>query len=268
MNLAGIELSERHRELLAQRSRRLGMHEGRQLDFLLDAAESGDAEAIQNLISVVTTKFSGFFRHPRHFKIAAEHALRAVQDHGRARLWSAAAATGEEPYSLAMVLTEAFGRNDPPACILATDVDASALEMAERGEYQQPALKALDPARRERFFTHTSLPGRWQIAPSLRGLVHFRLLNLSDVDWGLTDRFDVIFCRNVLMYLESCHRYAVIERMASLLAPGGALLLDPAEHLGKAGLWFSQGNEGIYFRKKIVESTKDQARVPPLSNRG
>lgn len=119
LTLAGIQLVERHRELLLSRSRRLGILDDAGLDPLLDAAEKGEAAAAQRLLCLFTTKFTGFFRHPTHFRKAAEHALRAANDRGRARLWSAAAATGEEPYSLAIALIEAFGREDPPASILA-----------------------------------------------------------------------------------------------------------------------------------------------------
>ncbi len=263
-SLAGIELLERHRELLDRRTRRLGVLDSAGLDALLGAAEEGDATATQQFLSLLTTKFTGFFRHPRHFDLAAEHALRAVRQRGRARLWSAGAATGEEAYSLAMALIEAFQRDDPPAHILATDVDLEALAVGQQGEYGETTLRTLDPARRERFFTETGLARRWRIAPAVRGLVQFQALNLTDVSWPVEGPFDVIFCRNVLMYLEACHRYAVIERMASLLAPDGMLVLDPAEHLGKAGHWFSPGAEGLYLRRNRAAGRPDQARASTL----
>src|SRR5512136_2778235 len=98
LGLAGIELVERHRELLDRRRRRLGILDSAGLDSLLDAAEEGETTARQKLLCLLTTKFTGFFRHPHQVDLAAEHALRAGERHGRARLWSAAAATGEEPY--------------------------------------------------------------------------------------------------------------------------------------------------------------------------
>ena len=248
LSLAGIELVERHRELLGRRSRRHGVLDSAGLDSLLDAVEEGEAPARQKLLCLLTTKFTGFFRHPRQFDIAAEHALRAAQHRGRARLWSAAAATGEEPYSLAMALIEMCGREDPPATILATDVDASALAVAQQGEYGEAALRGLEPARHERFLRNTSVARRWGIAPALRCLVEFRALNLASLAWPVEGPFDVIFCRNVLMYLEACHRYAVLERMASLLAPDGLLMLDPAEHLGKAAHLFIPQADAVYRR--------------------
>jgi chemotaxis protein methyltransferase CheR len=263
LSLAGIELCERHREVLDHRSRRLGVVGGAGLDELLDAAEKRDAKATQQLINLLTTKFSSFFRHPRHFEIAARHALAAAQQSGRARLWSAAAATGEEPYSLAMALLEIFRSYEPPARILATDVDVDALAVARRGEYREAALQPLQPERRERFLSPSGIAGFWSIAPAVRRLVDFQGLNLTDMSWPVEGQFDVILCRNVLMYLEACHRYAVAERLASLLAPGGVLFLDPAEHLGKAEHLFNAGTSGVYSPRRAAGPRSRVTRLCP-----
>jgi chemotaxis protein methyltransferase CheR len=188
------------------------------------------------LIELVTTNFTGFFRHPRHFDAAARHALRAVDRRGQARLWSAAAATGEEPYSLAMALIEVFRRDDPPVSILATDIDAEALVIAAQGEYGDRSLQTLEPNRRARFFAGAAGAGQQCVAQAVRRLVEFRTLNLVGAAWPVEGPFDVIFCRNVLMYLEASHRYAALERMASLLAPDGLLVLDPVEYPGPEAL--------------------------------
>ena len=246
LRLAGIELADRHRKLLDHRSRRLGILDSAGLDSLLDAVEEGDTTAQQKLLRLLTTKFTGFFRHARHFDLAAQHALRAAKLRGRARLWSAASATGEEPYSLAMVLIERSSSDNPPASILATDVDPDALALAQRGEYGDAAMRPLEPARRDRFFSEAGASRRWGVVPALRRLVEFRTLNLISDTWLVEGPFDVIFCRNVLMYLEACHRYSVLEGMASRLAPDGLLMLDPAEHLGKAAHLFTPEANAVY----------------------
>jgi chemotaxis protein methyltransferase CheR len=102
-----------------------------------------------------------------------------------------------------------------------------------------------------RFFGEPAGTKRWRIAPAPRRFVEFRALNLTDLVWPVQGPFDVIFCRNVLMYLEACHRYAVLERMASLLAPDGVLMLDPAEHLGQAAHLFPHGTKGIYRPRSL-----------------
>src|SRR5262245_25094471 len=122
LRLAGIELFERHREVLDRRSRRIGINREVELEALLDAAESGDPDARRRLVRLVTTKHTGFFRQRRHFEIAAETAVEAGRRNGAARLWCAGAATGEEAYSLAIATVKAFGREDPPVDLIATDI--------------------------------------------------------------------------------------------------------------------------------------------------
>jgi chemotaxis protein methyltransferase CheR len=246
LSLAGLELVERHRELLARRSRRHGICDDAGLDALLNAAEEGESSATQRLVCLLTTKFTGFFRHPRHFETAAKHALQVAGLRGRARLWSAGTATGEEAWSLAMALVEVFPRDNPPTSILGTDVDMEALALAQRGEYGPASLQALSQERRERFFSETGVPQRQRIASSVRPLVEFRLLNFVSEDWPVEGPFDVIFCRNVLMYLEAHHRHIVLQRLAGLLQPQGLLFLDPTEHLGPAGHWFAPQASGVY----------------------
>ena len=250
LGLAGIELFDRHRELLQRRSDRLIGQDS--LDALLDAAEDGDADARRRLIELLTTNFTGFFRHPWHFHLAAEHALWAVHRRGSARLWSAAAATGEEPYSLAMAVIDVFRRDDPAVTILATDIDEAALAVAREAEYADAGLAALEPAQQARFVGEPAGGGSRRLVPAARRLVEFRRMNLADLVWPLDGIFDVVFCRNVLMYLEAGHRYAVLEHIASMLEPGGLLLLDPSEHLGGAAELFVEGGNGAYTRRSAA----------------
>ncbi len=248
LRLAGIELLDRHRELLGRRTRRLGFRDPAGVAALLGAAERGDRQASRQLIGLVTTNFTTFFRHPAHFDLAAEHAFHAARNRGRARLWSAASATGEEPYSLAIALLERFGQPKPPATILATDIDEEAVAAARRGEYGEPALRAVDAERRRRYFEETSVARRWRIAPAPSRLLEFRWLNLTDAAWRIDGPFDVIFCRNVLMSLHAAHREAVLERLVGRLAPDGLIILDPVEHLGRAAHAFSAVAAGVYQR--------------------
>jgi len=250
LRLAGIELFERHRDVLERRICRLGIQDGAGFDVLLNAADAGGTRAGQQLIGLLTTNFTGFFRHPRHFDLAAEHALWAVHRRGTACLWSAAAATGEEPYSLAMAMIEVFQRNDPPVTILATDIDEDALAVARQAEYAEPALSALAAGHRTRFFIQTADTRHWRISQAARDLLEFRVLNLTDLVWPLAGLFDVVFCRNVLMYLDASHRYSVLEGVASVLAPDGVLILDPTEHLGKADHLFAPGTNGVYSSRQ------------------
>jgi chemotaxis protein methyltransferase CheR len=255
LKLAGIELVDRHRELLHRRGGRRGVLDGAGWDALLDAVEKGEAAARQKLLCLLTTKFTGFFRHPHQLARAAEHALRMADRRGRARLWSAGSATGEEPYSLAIVLIEQSQSDNPPVSILATDVDAEALATAERGEYNDAALRALEPPRRKRFFNEAAAPRCRIIAPAVRRLVEFRPLNLIHKSWPVEGPFDVILCRNVLMYLDASHRQDVLKHMASLLTPEGLLMIDPTEHLGRAGHLFTSEADAVYRRRSTFSTS-------------
>jgi len=261
LRLVGIALVDRHRELLARRCRRQELIDQPALDAFLGQVESGDPAARRQLIGLVTTNFTSFFRNPWQFELAAGHAHRAIQRRGTASLWSAGAATGEEPYSLAMALIETTRRDDPPVTILATDVDTDVLAAAKLGEYREPAVRAIEPPARKRFFSETANAGRWRIAEAPRRLVEFRSLNLIDPVWPMAGPFDILFCRNVLMYLDARIRREVLRRIASLIAPGGLLFLDPAEHLDQAEPLFSRGANGVYSRHPSFGA-------PPASQRG
>lgn len=253
--LAGIDLVERHREILHRRSRRLGLRDEAELDALIGAVEAGEAPATQKLFSLLTTKFTGFFRHPRHFDLAAQHVLRVSGQRSGAQIWSAGTATGEEAWSLAMAVNEAFRNDSPPVRILATDLDVEALAVAARAEYAAAAMQKLE-SDRHRFLVESNAPQRWRIAPAVRALVQFRQLNLIASDWDIGGPFDVIFCRNVLMYLTASHRHTVLERLTSVLAPDGLLMLDPTEHPGKAARWFTPGAAGVYSLRHLPDSVK------------
>jgi chemotaxis protein methyltransferase CheR len=237
--LAGIALLDRHRATIARRMPRLGLASDG-IAALLDAVEACDPSAAQRLISLLTTNHTTFFRHPHQLDLAAEQALWAVHRRGSAAIWSAAASTGQEPWSLAMAVLGVFGRDDPPVTILASDIDAAALAVAEAGSYDAAAIAAIPAEHRSRGVSD----GR--ITPVVRALVRFARLNLIDVAWPFSGPFDVVCCRNVLMYLGQDHRYAILERIAALLAPDGMLLLDPSEHLGTAGSLFTAGGGGVY----------------------
>ena len=102
------------------------------------------------------------------------------------------------------------------------------------------------------------------MVPAVRRLVEFRAQNLTSIEWPVEGLFDMIFCRNVLMYLEVSHRYAVLEHLASLLAPDGLLMLDPAEHLGKAGHLFTPGVDAVYSCRRAAPSKRETRRVTAL----
>lgn len=261
LRLAGIELFDRHRGILDTRSRRLGIGDSTAIEALLDAADRGDEAASRQLVGLLTTNFTGFFRHPHHFSAAAQHALGVARDRGSARVWSAAASTGEEPYSLAIALIDAFGVPDPPVTIFASDIDDDALEVARAAEYGELALSTIDGQCRRKHFEPSADSSGWLVTADVRRLVEIRRVNLIDEDWPDGGPFDVIFSRNVLMYLEAGHREKVARRMASRLSPGGLLVLDPAEHLGQVGSLFTRRAAGIFTLRESARTPLEHTRV-------
>jgi chemotaxis protein methyltransferase CheR len=254
LELAGIQLVERHRELLASRCRRLRIADPNGLDALLDAAQRQDSAARRSLIGLLTICHTSFFRNPKQIEIATGHALRALKERGEARVWCAAASTGEEPYSLAASLLRASGGKTPPVRILATDINSSVLETARGGEYPESALRHLDMGTRQQFFVPPTEGGFWRIADAVRSLVTFEELNLIAESWRIEGPFDVVFCRNILMYLAPCTRTEVLLRINPLLAPDGILILDPAEHLGAAQQHFRSLHHGVYSAHKTSKA--------------
>jgi chemotaxis protein methyltransferase CheR len=249
LSLTGIELADRHRELLAHRCSRQGIGVSEELNEVLGAAEREEPAATQKLVRLLTTKVTGFFRHPGHFKKAADHIFHRVQQGHAVRVWSAGCATGQEPYSIALAVLEALGREAPPVSIVAADIDEQALAFARQGAYGESALKGLSDERRSRFFDPSNGSPSWTVRAEVRRTVEFVVVNLSAVSWAVEGPFDIVFCRNVLMYLEACYRYSAVERIASFLSPGGLLILDPTEHLGQASHWFAPEPHGVYSRR-------------------
>lgn len=249
---AGIALYDRHRESISRRFERLRLNAA----AVIAGAERGEPNAQEQVINLLTTNHTSFFRHPHQLEKAARHALDAADRRGTARIWSAAASTGAEPWSLAMAVL-ALSKDDRPAVsILATDIDAIALAVGEAGIYSDATLAAIPAEQRRRW-----VDADGKISPAVRALVRFQRLNLVKIDWPIAPHIDVVCCRNVLMYLSTDYRYAVLERIAALLADDGLLLLDPSEHPGSAAIFFHGGSGGAYSLRPRSRSNV----IPPRS---
>lgn len=226
---AGIHLGEHKRDMvysrLARRLRMLGL-----TDFhaYLDLVEDDEAEA-QAFVNALTTNLTAFFREPHHFDTLA--ALLRENARAPATIWCCAASTGEEPYSIAMTVREAFGSATPPVRVLATDIDTQVLETAAAGVYPLERIASVSPERRRRFFLKGSGPneGLCRVKPELRALVEFRPLNLLDDDYGLRGGFAAVFCRNVMIYFDKPTQRAVLARIVPLLAPDAPLFAGHSE---------------------------------------
>ncbi len=208
--------------------------------------EGGQAE-IQQFVNSLTTNHTGFFREPHHFDHFVEHVVRPyekrIRERPRAKLrvWSAACASGEEPYTIAMSLALKLANvANPDVRVLATDVNTEVLDRGRRGVYRNEDINNIPVAFRDLW---TQLPeGKGiQATDEIAKLTAFRQLNLL-AEWPMKFPFDAIFCRNVMIYFDNETRKALLERMHGLLREGGWLYIGHSETLcGMTGLYESAG---------------------------
>jgi len=233
----GIALSDAKRQLVYGRlARRLRALQLREFDTYLQQVESGDAVEMEHFRNAITTNLTSFFRENHHFEFLAQQLLPQLELHNRAsrriRIWSAGCSTGEEPYSIAMVLLEHAGRllRDWDVRILATDIDTNVLEHARRGIYAADRLEKMDSSRVQRWFDPGPEMNQYKLRDEPQQLVTFNELNLI-CDWPMKGPFDVIFCRNVVIYFDRATQRQIIGRMEALQRPGDYLILGHSETL-------------------------------------
>jgi len=181
------------------------------------------------VVGQLTTNHSHFYREIHHFRLLSEHLAQLVgAGQTRIRIWSAACAAGQEPYSMAILLAHQLGtRKDIDAKVLATDIDRTTLAAAERGRYTPEDLGKLP--RFARPYVRSELEGTSTVTEIPRQYVSFKYHNLVSDEWPMRGPFDAIFCRNVLIYLSRADQAAVIARLAALLKVGGILCLGHSE---------------------------------------
>ena len=244
---AGIALGDGKSEMvysrLAKRVRALGLDDVSSYLALLDDDAHPEWE---HFVNALTTNQTDFFREAHHFPVLAAHAL-AIRDR-RLRVWSAASATGEEPYTIAITLCEAFGTLRPPVEILATDLDTRVLAHAAAGMYSMEKVEGIDAGRLRRFFLKGtgSRAGLARVRDEVRALVTFQPLNLRERAWDVAGPFDAIFCRNVLIYFDKPTQREVLGRLAARLAPDGLYFAGHSESLLHAADLFQPCGKTVY----------------------
>lgn len=198
----------------------------------------GRQEEIVHFLDVITTNKTDFFREPGHFEYLVHQALPDLMSrsgNGRGLLiWSAGCSTGEEPYTLAIVLSE-YAATHPGFrfSVLATDISTTVLTKAALGIFNSEVVNAVPPDLRRKYFLRGRQPNpdRARIVPELRKLVEFRRLNFKDADFGFAEKADVIFCRNVLIYFDRTTQEQILQKLARHLVPEGYIFVGHAEAL-------------------------------------
>ena len=186
------------------------------------------------MLDAITTNVTSFFREPAHFQFLRDTVIpQAAQANRHLRIWSAGCSNGAEPYSVAMTLREAIpdlSRWDVQ--IVSTDVSTTMLEQVKAGVYPQEVLRSMDPKLLQKYFTPLVSNGQasYQVRAELRDMLRIGHLNLLNA-WPSGQPFDVIFCRNVMIYFDRVTRTNLVNRFAERLRPGGHLLVGHAESL-------------------------------------
>jgi chemotaxis protein methyltransferase CheR len=251
----GIHLPPAKRTLLesrlGKRVRELGLSFGGYCQRILDQR---DPEELIELIDRVTTNKTDFYREPAHFELLQDQILPALHRAGPSRelrVWSAACSTGEEPYTLAMVLAEAATRLPGLRFrVLATDLSTRVLRHAELAQYTEEQVKPLPLGLRRRWLLRSvDDPDVVRVRRTLRNHVELRRLNLLDADYALGRPQDLVFCRNVLIYFSRALQLEVVRRLADVLSPDGYLFLGHSESLPARELSLEQIAPTVYRRR-------------------
>ena len=228
---AGIALADSKQEMvysrLARRLRATGI--GSFVQYLDLLERGGDADEWEAFTNALTTNLTSFFREAHHFPILADFVKTLKEP---STVWCSASSTGEEPYSIAMTLCEAYGSLTPPAQIVATDIDTNVLATGANGVYPLERIEKMAPERIKKFFLRGkgAQEGFVRVRPELRKLVTFKQLNLLGDGWPVTGQFDVIFCRNVMIYFDKPTQSKILSRFVPMMKPHALLFAGHSEN--------------------------------------
>lgn len=253
---SGIMLGQGKEYLVTSRLRRLMERESINSITELMSAMERSRSLQEAVIDAMTTNETLWFRDEHPYRIFREKLLPEIAAQRRPlKIWSAACSTGQEPYSLSMEIEEYKKRNPGQLMagerILATDISPSSLAAAKEGVYQQLAIRrGMNDIHLKNYFDEDS-DGRWRIRQNVRGRVEFRIQNLQQ-SFAMLGKFDIIFCRNVLIYFSAELKTDILRRMHANLNPGGYLMLGASEALNNLSDYYEmvQCHPGIVYRAK------------------
>ncbi|OQA77436.1 MAG: Chemotaxis protein methyltransferase Cher2 [bacterium ADurb.Bin243] len=253
----GIKLGEQKKTLIIERLQKIlrtgGFSSfGQYFDYII---KEPTGEAVLTFIDKVSTHHTFFFRENDHFDYlnnsALPHLLEKCKSSGEGvdiRIWCAGCSSGEEPYTVAMCVNEFIENNRLRASdisILATDISVTSIEKATGGIYQAPSLAHVPPMFRQKYFT-ASGDGNFILKPFLRDKVLFRRLNLMRDDYPFKGKFDIIFCRNVMIYFDAPTRASLIGRFHRYTRDGGYLFIGHSESISRTTLIYKYIKPAVY----------------------
>lgn len=228
--LSGIYLTNSKREMVYSRlTRVVNKNKLKTIDDLVEKTLNGSTHEKQAFINILTTNKTSFYRESYHFDILETFLENKFKDRQNARIWCAAASTGEEPYTLAMTLHRAFGTYDHKSTILATDIDTNVLFKSTKGEYTQFDIDNAITHDIGMYFETTELVGKVKIIKDLKKPLTFKRYNLTK-KFPDKNKFDIIFCRNVMIYFNQDTQRQILETFKDHLNPGGLLFAGHSEN--------------------------------------
>ena len=252
ISTTGIQITDDKRDLLVNRlQRRIRKLKLSGFGDYYELVSQPDSDEFEEFINAVTTNLTSFFREKHHLEHLAQVALPEISRGAldkRLRVWSAGCSSGEEAYSIAMVIREnaaLFPGWDTR--VLATDLDSSVLAQAAQGCYPENTVAAMnDPHRQEKWFSPVAdRLGSYRVCPSLQELIRFRKLNLL-AEWPFKGRFNAIFCRNVLIYFDKATQKQVVEHFGRYLTDDGYLYVGHSESLNRVTDMYERVGNTIY----------------------
>jgi chemotaxis protein methyltransferase CheR len=247
---AGISLHDgKHAMVYSRLSRRLRETGYRSFSEYLSWLDSADVPEWQEFVNALTTNLTSFFRENHHFEVFAE-LLKTRPIGSPWRVWCSAASTGEEPYSIAITAVETVGAGTHFA-LTASDIDSKVLASAQHGVYRLDGIKGIDAHRMQRFFLRGKAgnDGMVRVKPELSKAIRFLMVNLIHDDWPFTEAFDVVFCRNVMIYFDAQTQRKVLERFYRVMKPGATLFVGHAENFSDSRDLFVLKGKTVYERR-------------------
>lgn len=253
---AGISLADSKQEMVYSRlARRLRATGITSFAKYLDDLEAGRMPTEwESFTNALTTNLTSFFREAHHFPLLADHVKKHKGE--TLNIWCSASSTGEEPYSIAITVCEALNTLTPPVHIIATDIDTNVLATAANGIYPIERIEKLTAEQQRRFFLKGKgdKAGMVRARPELRQLITYRPLNLLEERWDIRGPFDVIFCRNVMIYFDKATQRKILSRFVPLMKPDGLLFAGHSEN-------FLYVSDSLKLRGKTVYELDNAARV-------
>ena len=236
---SGISLSDQKKTLMQSRlMKRLRVLKLKDYMEYYNYFQSNYQTELINLLNCITTNKTDFFREDKHFDFILNTALPEFEKKQRKKIqiWSAGCSTGQEPYSIAMTICDFYDKYQKPVPdinILATDLDTEALKTGTAGIYKGIDLDEMDKNRIKRYFTKESgdNDGFYKINDPVIKLVNFRRLNLLDKTYPMKEQFDMIFCRNVIIYFDNVSRLSVFEKFYNYLIEDGYFFAGHSENI-------------------------------------